>query len=207
MAAEPMLWARKLLPLLANDAQRVLLLDFSWRANPDGLLWPSIAVVAMDLGKSSRAIRRTTRELVQEQIMNADADFRNDGSQGSNYYQLLLAVTPQDLLQRRRENARGPIMSTSRKRFEARIERFYKLLECWAQTLSAIRDEIDRHTFHTWYAPLKFRGVNKHSLILGIPAENFDAYFRDRRCKKIIIDAARPCFAVDIVAVYFQILK
>jgi hypothetical protein len=194
--------------VLANDAQRLVLWDFSWRSNADGLLWPSIAVVAMDLGKSPRAVRRAIREMVDEQIMNADADFRNDGSQGSNYYQLLLAVTPEDLLKLRKERLNGrPIMSTSRKRFDARMERFYKFLGCWGQTLSAIRNEVDRHTFNTWYAPLQFRGINKRSLILGMPNENFQNYFRDRRSKNIILNCAKRCFTIDLIGVYFNFQK
>jgi hypothetical protein len=207
MAAEPMLWAMKLLPLLANDSQRVVLIHLAWRANPDGLLWPSIADMAMELGKSARALRRSLRELDSEQIINVDADFRNDGSQGSNYYQCLLAVTPQDVLKRRKESGRGAIMSTSRKRFATRMERYYKQLDCWAAALSAIRNEIDRHTFNTWYAPLKFRGINKRSLILGIPSENFEVHFRDRRSRNIILTAAKPAFSLDLVSVYFRFQK
>jgi hypothetical protein len=208
MSIEAMVWARKLLPLLANDSQRVILMHFAWRANPDGLLWPSTFDTSMELGKSPRAIRRTVSELDKEEILNVNADFRNDGSQGSNYYQLLLNLTPQELLKWRKERKSGTaIMSTSRKRFESRMERFYERLRLWADALSLIRSQVDKRTFDTRYAPLKYRGINKRSLILGVPDEEFEIYFRDKRCKNIILDAAKEAFPGDLVAVYFRYLK
>jgi len=159
----------------------------------------------MELGKSDRAIRRTIRELDREELLNVSADFRNDGSQGSNYYQLLLSVTPQELLKRRR--SRIVIMSTSaRKRFQQRMERLYGLIECWAAALSTIRVQINPRTFDSWYTPLKFRGINKHSLILGVPNNDFEEYFKDRRIRNLIIDAAKPAFLkqnVTVTSVYF----
>jgi hypothetical protein len=208
MSAEAMLWSRKLLPLLANDAQRLILMDFSWRANSDGLLWPTIAVISMELGKSDRAIRRAIRELDGEEILNVNADFRNDGSQGSNYYQLLLNLTPQELLKRRKARSGTVIMSTSaRKRFEQRMERFYGFIECWAESLTAIRNEINPRTFDTWYTPLKFRGVNKRSLILGVPNEHFETYFKDGRTRRLILDAVKAPFEAKGVTIVTVLLR
>jgi hypothetical protein len=204
MSAEGIIWAQKLLPLLANDSQRVVLLHFGLRANMDGLLWPSVADIATELGKSERAIRRTLKELDGEELINVDSDYRTDGSQKSNYYQLLLSVTPQELLKRRRTRARV-IMSTSRKRFTNRMSRHYELIDHWGQTLTSIRAEINPRTFDTWYAPLKFRGINKRSLVLGMPAEEFENYFKDKRARKVILDAAKRYFDTEITVVYFRV--
>jgi len=111
MSAEGIIWAQKLLPLLANDAQRLMVYHFGLRANPDGLLFPSVADIAMELGKSSRAVRRTIKELDSDEVIHIQPDFNpKDGSQSSNYYQCLFTVTPQELLKRRKARSGRPIM-------------------------------------------------------------------------------------------------
>lgn len=84
------------------------------------------------------------------------------------------------------------------------MARFYAFLDQWAQTLSLIRSEIDNRTFNTWYAPLKFRGVNRKSLVLGIPNENWEKYFKDGRSSRIILDAANRCFTTKLFIVTFR---
>jgi hypothetical protein len=108
MAAGPMLWAWKIAPLLENDAQRVVLLHLSWRANEDGLLWPTVNDIALELGKSQRAIRRAIKEL--HEVVTANADFGDDGSQGANWYQLLTSISPQELIEGRKKRRAGHIM-------------------------------------------------------------------------------------------------
>lgn len=147
------------------------------------------------------------KELDKEDLLATNPDFRPDGSQGSNYYQLLHGVTPQELLKRRKGRvSRTAIMSTNRKRFENRMERFYGQLEEWAHALSEIRNEISPRVFDMWFLPMKFRGVNKRTLVLGVPSESFTAYFKDGRSRKIVIDAARNSFkSAEIVTAIFRI--
>ena len=102
MSAEGIVFAKRFLPFLDNDSQRTILLYYGLICNDDGLFWPSMADVSIETGKSERAIRRTSKELENYGLLAIKPSWREDGSQKSNYYQLLLTLSPREFLKQRR---------------------------------------------------------------------------------------------------------
>jgi len=83
--------------------------------------------------------------------------------------------------------------------------RFFAHIEEWGQALTLIKAEINPRTFDSWYAPLKFRGINKRSLVLGVPDPIFEDYFKDKRARRVIVGAAKGCFKTEITVAYFRL--
>jgi DnaA N-terminal domain len=202
VSADGIVFSKQFLPFLDNDSQRTMLLYYGLICNDDGLFWPSTADISIETGKSERAIRRTNKELENYWLLAINPSWRNDGSQKSNYYQLLLKMTPKEFLKRRRSGSR--IMSTSRKRVEHRLDAYCNLLECWAQTLSCLKDQLNPQVFHTWFARLSVRSLKRKTLSLGVPNENFKQYHEANKSSRLLLKIGSEFFGNQLSFIYFR---
>lgn len=201
MSAEGIVQAKRLVGFLDNDSQKTVYLWCGLICNADGLFWPSLIDLSIELGKSERALRRNFMELERYSLIVRKPGWRNDGSQRSNYYQMFLNVSPRDFMKHRRGDG-SRIMST-RKRVERYLDAYCDRLESWGQALSLLKEQINHQVFQTWFVPLTVRCLKRNTITLAVPNENFKRY-HEEKSRKVIIDAVNKTFSKRITNVYFR---
>lgn len=67
---------------------KLTLVALAEAANERGVCWPSVATIAVNVGVSTRTVRRVIQLLIKRKLLTVEQRYRSDGSCSSNAYQL-----------------------------------------------------------------------------------------------------------------------
>jgi DNA-binding transcriptional ArsR family regulator len=74
---------------LANPTRKLVLLKLADAANDDGVCWPFVGTIARDVGVSVRSVERHVAALREAGLVDAEQQYRDDGSKTFNVYRLV----------------------------------------------------------------------------------------------------------------------
>lgn len=89
MSARAVAWAWEILPDLSTPSEKLVLLRFADRADPEGRCWPGIEKTAQDLGVTETSVRTSVRGLINLGLISLTPR-KVGGRNTSHLYQLLI---------------------------------------------------------------------------------------------------------------------
>lgn len=89
MSARAVAWAWEMIPDLSTPSEKLVLLRFADRADPEGRCWPGVEKTALDCGVTETSVRTSLRGLVSCGLIEVTPR-KVGGRNTSHLYQLLL---------------------------------------------------------------------------------------------------------------------